>query len=83
MHSKYDAADCLADIIANVERVESYTAALSRSGFERDGRTRDAVERCMERICEAAFRLAVPWQVYIDAHPELAAIVPQGEPRAS
>lgn len=23
----------------------------------RDGRTRDAVERCLERLCEAAFRL--------------------------
>jgi uncharacterized protein with HEPN domain len=25
--------------------------------FARDGRTRDAVERCLERICEAAYRL--------------------------
>jgi uncharacterized protein with HEPN domain len=32
-------------------------ASLSGSAFERDGRTRDAVERCLERICEAAFRL--------------------------
>jgi uncharacterized protein with HEPN domain len=30
---------------------------LTRDEFQADGRTRDAVERCLERICEAAFRL--------------------------
>lgn len=30
---------------------------MDRAAFKRDGRTRDAVERCLERICEAAFRL--------------------------
>jgi uncharacterized protein with HEPN domain len=29
-----------------------------RDAFLRDRRTRDAVERCLERICESAFRLA-------------------------
>jgi uncharacterized protein with HEPN domain len=31
---------------------------MDHDALERDGRTRDAVERCLERICEAAFRLA-------------------------
>ncbi len=30
---------------------------MDRDALERDGRTRDAVERCLEQICEAAFRL--------------------------
>jgi len=55
--SSYDPAICLADIIENVERIESYVAGLDREALQQDGRTRDAVERCLERICEAAFRL--------------------------
>jgi uncharacterized protein with HEPN domain len=45
------------DIIENAERVASYLTGMDRRTFEQDGRTRDAVERCLERICEAAHRL--------------------------
>jgi uncharacterized protein with HEPN domain len=55
--SEHDLADTLADIIENIERVETYLAGMDRQSFERDGKTRDAVERCLERICEAAHRL--------------------------
>ena len=47
----------MADIIENIERVESYLAGMDQRTFEQDGRTRDAVERCLERVCEAAHRL--------------------------
>lgn len=57
MPSRHDPLDCIADILENIERIEAYAAGLDRDAFERDGRTRDAVERCLERICEAAFRL--------------------------
>ena len=57
MSSRHDPADSLADIIENAERVEGYLAGMDRQSFERDERTRDAVERCLERICEAAHRL--------------------------
>lgn len=57
MPSKHDARDCIADILENVERVHSYVAGMSFEAFERDRRTRDAVERCLERICEAGVRL--------------------------
>ena len=57
MPSKHDPADSVADIIENAERVESYLAGMDRQTFERDARTRDAVERCLERVCEAAHRL--------------------------
>ncbi len=57
MPSKYDPADSLADIIENAERFEIHLAGMDRQAFERDGKTRDAVERCLERIREAAHRL--------------------------
>lgn len=57
MPSRHDPADSLADIIENAERIQGYLAGLDRQAFERDGRSRDAVERCLERLCEAAHRL--------------------------
>jgi uncharacterized protein with HEPN domain len=55
--SSHDPAVCLADILDNIERIRSYVGAMDQDALERDGRTRDAVERCLERICETAFRL--------------------------
>jgi uncharacterized protein with HEPN domain len=44
----------LADIIENAEPIKSYLAGMGRESFGRDGLVRDAVERCLERVCEAA-----------------------------
>jgi uncharacterized protein with HEPN domain len=55
--SRHDPADSLADILENVARIGSYLHDMDRQAFERDGKARDAVERCLERICEAAHRL--------------------------
>jgi uncharacterized protein with HEPN domain len=55
--SKHDPADSLADIIENAERIEQYLVGMDRAAFAGSGLTRDAVERCMERVCEAAHRL--------------------------
>jgi uncharacterized protein with HEPN domain len=55
--SRAASVDCLADIIENAERIANYLSELDRTAFEADGRTRDAVERCLERVCEAAYRL--------------------------
>lgn len=57
MPSKHDPADCLTAIIENAERIEGYITALGRDGFTRSALVRDAVERCLERACEAAHRL--------------------------
>ena len=57
MPSKYDPLDSLADIVENADRVEAYLVDIDQQAFERDGKTRDAVERCLERICEAGSRL--------------------------
>ena len=57
MPSRHDPAASLADILENLERIEGYVTGLDREAFGSDTRRRDAVERCLERICEAAFRL--------------------------
>ncbi len=45
------------DILANVERIERYTAGMNAEVFCEGGMVPDAVERCFERICEAAKKL--------------------------
>jgi uncharacterized protein with HEPN domain len=55
MPSRNDPVDSLNDIIENVERIGDYVAGMDRAEFERNGLVRDAVERCLERICEAAY----------------------------
>ena len=58
MPSKPDPVASLADILENLERIEGCVAGLDREAFGGDTLRRDAVKRCLERICEAAaFRL--------------------------
>ena len=57
MPSRQDPAASLADILENLQRIEGYVTGLDREAFGGDTLRRDAVERCLERICEAAFRL--------------------------
>ena len=57
MPSRHDPATSLADILENLQRIEGYVTGLDREAFGGDTLRRDAVERCLERICEAAFRL--------------------------
>jgi uncharacterized protein with HEPN domain len=47
----------LADILENLKQIQGYVEGLGRAAFRDDKLRRDAVERCLERICEAAFRL--------------------------
>jgi uncharacterized protein with HEPN domain len=55
--SKHDPADSIADIIENAGRIASHITGMDRDGFARNDLVRDAVERCLGRICEAAHRL--------------------------
>ncbi len=57
MRSKRDPVDSLCHIIANAERVARYLVGMDRQTFETNETARDAVERCIERVCEAAHRL--------------------------
>jgi uncharacterized protein with HEPN domain len=44
----------LEDIIENAEAIRRYTAGMDLAAFSKDQKTYDAVERCLERIGEAA-----------------------------
>ena len=61
----------LEDIIENAQAIQRYVAEMDLDAFEADSRTYDAVERCLERISEAAAKLGdlapalmpdQPWQ---------------------
>lgn len=67
--SRHDPADGLADLIENAERTERYLAGVDRAAPERDDRTRDAVERCPQRVCEAAHRLGGRAEEPMPGHP--------------
>ena len=41
----------------NITRIEGYSADLDLAALEQDGLRRHGIERCLERICEAAHRL--------------------------
>jgi uncharacterized protein with HEPN domain len=45
------------DIVENADRIAEYIAGIDAEAFAADAKTRDAVERCIERISEAAVRL--------------------------
>jgi uncharacterized protein with HEPN domain len=62
--SSVDPDDCIEHILENIRRIESYIGEFDYERFAGDQRTIDAVERCLERLCEAASRLG-------DAAPRL------------
>jgi uncharacterized protein with HEPN domain len=47
----------LEDIIENATAIQHYIAGLDVAAFAKDQKTYDAVERCLERISEAASKL--------------------------
>ena len=57
MSSEDKAEAWLLDILDNIERIERYTMHLDQGTLAADYMRRDAVERCLARICEAAARL--------------------------
>ena len=59
------------DIVDNIERIERYTKSIDQDGLYADPMRLDAVERCFQRLTEAAIRLRddaetlapdVPWK---------------------
>jgi uncharacterized protein with HEPN domain len=47
----------LEDIIENAQAIQRYVGGMDVTAFEEDEKTYDAVERCLERISEAAAKL--------------------------
>lgn len=65
-----DVAQRFEDILENIILIEEFTGGMDAKKFLEDSKTRNATERCMERISEAARKLgdvaehfcpAVPW----------------------
>jgi uncharacterized protein with HEPN domain len=67
--SRHDIASCLADILENLERIQGYVAGMDREQFKDNGLVRDAVERCLERVCEAAHRLGADASTLMPGQP--------------
>jgi uncharacterized protein with HEPN domain len=55
--SSSDPEQRLRDILDNISRIRSYLQGVAAPQFATDSKTQDAVERCLERICEAARKL--------------------------
>jgi len=49
--------DRLSEIVENCERILSYVADMDMTAYVADLKTKDAVERCLSRISEAAYKL--------------------------
>jgi len=49
------------DILENILLIEEFTNGMDLNAFLEDLKTRDATERCMERISEAAKKLGELW----------------------
>ena len=45
------------DILDSIQLIRGNLKGMDRAAFEADSRTRDAVERCLERLSEAATKL--------------------------
>ena len=63
-----DPTQRLDDILDNIHRISSYVQGMDESMFLQDNKTIDAVERCFERIAEAARKLG---KRYDKTYPEL------------
>ena len=59
----------LQDIIDNAQAILRYTEGMDLTAFTNDRRTYDAVERCMERICEAIAKLGERAPQMMGDHP--------------
>jgi uncharacterized protein with HEPN domain len=56
-------------MIENAERVARYLVGMDRHAFEQSEWARDAVERCIERVCEAAYRLGARAEELMPSQP--------------
>jgi uncharacterized protein with HEPN domain len=55
--SSSDPEQRLRDILDNISRIRFYMQGIEAAQLAADRKTQDAVERCLERICEAARKL--------------------------
>ncbi|HEY4345366.1 MAG TPA: HepT-like ribonuclease domain-containing protein [Parvibaculum sp.] len=58
----------LEEILEQIERIESHITSVTFDTFCDDALTQDAVERCLERICEASRKVG---DVFDEKYPEV------------
>jgi uncharacterized protein with HEPN domain len=59
----------LEDLLENIGLIRDYTQGLSHQHFIHDRKTQDAVERCLQRISEAAIKLEGSIEALIPDQP--------------
>jgi uncharacterized protein with HEPN domain len=59
----------LHEMLENIDRIRSYTETFTFDRFAGDGKTQDAVERCLLRISEAARKLQGIVDVAVPDYP--------------
>ncbi|MFB9790820.1 HepT-like ribonuclease domain-containing protein [Shinella granuli] len=59
----------LQDIVENATSILTYTTGMDREAFARNNLVRDAVERCLEWISEAASKLGGTAETLLPNHP--------------
>lgn len=64
----------LIDILANIDAVQRYTGGMTLEMFVADGKTMDAVERCLQRITEAIIRIGADRMAVIAPHLPVHAV---------
>jgi uncharacterized protein with HEPN domain len=69
--SKHDPVASLSHVVANTERIEGYITGMNLDGFERNRLVGDGVERCLERIYEAVYRLGSQAEALMPGQPWL------------
>jgi len=67
-------AQRIQDILTNIASIEDYTSGLSEDGFYENKMAVDAVERCMERIAEAARKLGDRFDDTVPSNVDLHAV---------
>ena len=69
MSSKRKASVSLFDIVQNVGAIAGYTHGMDKATFKSSRITIDAVERCIERVCEATVQLGTEAEALMPGHP--------------
>lgn len=59
----------LSDIVENADLIASYIEGLDEKAFLADRKTQDAVERCLQRITEAAIKLGGRAEGLVPGYP--------------
>jgi uncharacterized protein with HEPN domain len=59
----------LSDIVENADLAGSYIAGFQEKAFLADRKTQDAVERCLQRITEAAIKLGSEAERLVPGYP--------------